>query len=140
MHATTTMVGPCTAIHLEFGTHDNVSEKRNRGARPKTVRDRHLRCRCPSVPVMQTADPLLCPECANCIGPRFGRTSARRLLIQSDMSSVVVIIANIFEAEPYQMSLLQRDDVIQHLSAVCSPPIFPRLGFATDCERSSEQI
>ena len=31
MHATTTTVGPCTAIHLEFETHDNVSEKRNRG-------------------------------------------------------------------------------------------------------------
>jgi hypothetical protein len=33
------------------------------------------------------------------------------------MSSVVVIIANIFEAEPYQMSLVQRDHVIQHLTA-----------------------
>ena len=40
------------------------------------------------------------------------------------MSSVVVIIANIFEAEPYQMSLLQRDDVIQHLTAYASQPSF----------------
>jgi hypothetical protein len=40
------------------------------------------------------------------------------------MSSVVVIIANIFEAEPYQMSLVQRDDVIQHLTAYAPHPSF----------------
>src|SRR5262249_5763102 len=88
------------------GIHNppNVSEKGDRISRPETVRDRHLRCRCPSVPVMQTADSLLCPGRANYIRPRFARPSPRRLLIQSDMSSVVVIIANIFAAEPYQMS------------------------------------
>jgi hypothetical protein len=40
------------------------------------------------------------------------------------MSSVVVIIANIFEAEPYQMSLVQRDHVIQHLTADAPHPSF----------------
>src|SRR5215510_14887726 len=40
------------------------------------------------------------------------------------MSSVVVIIANIFEAEPYQMSLVQRDHVIQHLTAYAPHPSF----------------
>ena len=124
MYATTTTLGPSTGIHLECRTHHNLSEKGDRVASAETVCDRHLRCRCPSVPVMQTADSLLCPGRANYIRPRFGRPSARRLLIQSDMSSVVVIIANIFEAEPYQMSLVQRDDVIQHLTAYAPHPSF----------------
>jgi len=59
VHVTTTTVGPSTAIHLEFGSPDNVSEKRNRGARPETVRDRHLRRRCPSV--TGDADRRFCP-------------------------------------------------------------------------------
>ena len=86
---------------------------------------------------MQTADSLLCPGRANYIRPRFGRPSDRRLLIQSDMSSVVMIITNIFEAEPYQMSLVQRDHLIQHLTAYAP---FPRLRFAKDCERLSGQL
>ena len=55
---------------------------------------------------------------------QFGRPTAGRLLIQSDMSSVVVIIANIFEAEPHQMSLVQWDHVIQHLTAYAPHPSF----------------
>jgi hypothetical protein len=124
VHATTTMLGQCTGIRLEFRTHHNVSEKGDRVARPDTVRDRHLRCRCPTVPVMQTANSLLCQRGANYIRPRFGQPSARRLLIQSDMSSVVVVIANIFEAEPHQMSLVERDHVIQHFPAYAPHPSF----------------
>ena len=30
MHEITTTVGPSTGIHLEFRTHDNVTEKRDR--------------------------------------------------------------------------------------------------------------
>ena len=121
MHATTTTMGQSTGIHLKCRTHHNLSEKGDRVARAETLPDRHLRCRCPSVPVMQTADSLLCPGRAKYIRPRFGRPSPRRLLIQSEMSSVVVIIANIFQAEPYQMSLVQRDHVIQHLPAYAPP-------------------
>ena len=112
MYASMTTLGPSTGIRLESRTHHNVGEKGDRVARPETLPDWHLRCRCPSVPVMQTANSILCPGGANYIRPRFARPSARRLLIQSEMSSVVVIVANIFEAEPYQMSLVQRDHVI----------------------------
>jgi len=112
VYVTTTTLGPSTGIRLESRTHHNVGEKGDRVARPETLPDWHLHCRCPSVPVMETADSLLCPGRANYTRPRFGRPSPRRLLIQSEMSSVVVIIANIFEAEPYQMSLVQRDHVI----------------------------
>ena len=71
-----TTLGPRTGIYLEFRTHHNVREKVDRVARPETVRDRHLSCRCPSVPVMQTANALLCPGGANYIRLRFGRSSA----------------------------------------------------------------
>src|SRR5215467_6527546 len=123
-HGTTATLGLSTAVDREFRTQRNVSEAGDRIARLETLPDRHLRCRGPSVPVMQTADSLLCPGGANYIRLRFGRPSARRLLIQSDMSSVVVIIANIFEAEPFQMSLVQRDHVIQHLTAYAPHPSF----------------
>ena len=73
---------------------------------------------------MQTADSRLCSDLAAAVLSKFDQAGARRLLIQSDMSSVVVIIANIFEAEPYQMSLFQRDDVIQHLTAYAPNPSF----------------
>jgi hypothetical protein len=59
VQATTTRLGRSTGIHLECRTHHNVSEKGDRVARPETLPDWHLRCRCPSVPVMQTADSLL---------------------------------------------------------------------------------
>ena len=124
MQATTTTLGRSTGIHLECRTHHNVGDKGDRVARPETLPDWNLRCRCPSVPVMQTADSLLCPGGAQYIRPRFGQPSDRRLLIQSDMSSVVVIVANIFEAEPHQMSLVQRDHVIQHLTAYAPHPSF----------------
>ena len=117
MHATRTTLCPSSGIHLECGTHHNVGEKGDLVSRPETIRDRHLRCSCPSVPVMQTADSLLCLRRPNYIWPWFGRPSGWRLLIQSNMSPVGVIIANIFEAEPFQMSLVQRDHMIQHLTA-----------------------
>jgi hypothetical protein len=112
LHAITSTLGPLRPHPRGIQKPLNASEKGDQIARSETVRNRHLRCRHPSVPVMQTANSLLCADGANYIWPRFGRPSSRRLLIQSEMSSVVVIIPNIFEAEPNQMSLVQRDHMI----------------------------
>jgi hypothetical protein len=49
---------------------------------------------------MHTADSLLCSGGASYIKAAIRRPSPRRLLIQSNMSSVGVTITNIFEAEP----------------------------------------
>src|SRR5215831_14083849 len=73
---------------------------------------------------MQTADSRLSPDLATAILPEFDQTGARRLLIQSDMRSVVVIVANILEAQTYQMSLVQRNHVIQHLAPYVAHPSF----------------
>ena len=116
--------GPVHGIHVEFSPHHNASQKGDRVGQTRNGQLPALRCCCPSVPVMQTADSLLCPGRPNYIRPWFGRPSGWRLLIQSNMSPVGVIIANIFEAEPYQMSLVQRDHMIQHLTAYAPHPSF----------------
>jgi hypothetical protein len=94
VQATTTTLGRSTGIHLECRTHDNLREKGDRVARPETLPDWHLRCRCPSVPVMETADSLLCPGARELHQAAIRLAERRRLLIQSEMSSVVVIIAS----------------------------------------------
>ena len=74
--------------------------------------------------MMKTADSRLCPDRAVQIRSHFGGSSAGRLFIQSEMRSVVVVIENIFEADAHQMSLVERDHVIQHLTAYAGHPSF----------------
>ena len=50
---------------------------------------------------MKTADSRFCPDLGTAIVSEFDQPRAGRLLIQSDMSPVVVIIANILEAETH---------------------------------------
>lgn len=44
--------------------------------------------------------------------------------MESDVRPVLVIVADVLMAEPLQMSLVQRDDVIQHLMAAAANPSF----------------
>jgi hypothetical protein len=53
---------------------------------------------------MQTANSLLCQRGANYIRQRFGQPSAPALPDSVRYEFVAVKIANIFEAEPHQMS------------------------------------
>ena len=53
----------------------------------------------------------------DCIGRR-----PRRLLAQRFMSTVLVIVGQVFVCKPFQMSLIQRDYVIRHLPAQTSNP------------------
>src|ERR1041385_3449858 len=73
---------------------------------------------------MQTANSRLCPDLAPKIAAQIGRPRAGRLLLQSEMGSVVVVITDILEAEAHQMSLVQRDHVIQHVPAYAAHPSF----------------
>jgi hypothetical protein len=56
--------------------------------------------------MMKTADSRLCPNRADQIRSHFGGPSAGRLFVQPEMRSVVVVIADILEAEAHQMSLV----------------------------------
>ena len=61
---------------------------------------------------------------------RFGRTSfdgslGRRGLVQADVCAVFVIIGQILMTKPAEMALVERDDVIDHLTANTADPSLP---------------
>src|SRR5664279_2788329 len=64
----------------------------------------------PVIAVMQAAHAPLANHCT--LFPRACPTS-RRLLIQPEVGSVVVIIGNVLEEESLQMALIQRDHVVE---------------------------
>src|SRR3954451_5721834 len=74
--------------------------------------------------MVKTADSRLCPDQAFQIRSLFGRSSSGRLFIESEMRSIVLVIADVLKAEAHQMSLVHRDHVIQHLTAYAAHPAF----------------
>src|ERR1035438_5617050 len=73
----------------------------------------------PVIAVMQPAHALL----AN-YRPLFQRaySASRRLLLQPEVGSVVVIIGNVLGEESLQMALIQRDHVVEQVAAAASDP------------------
>src|SRR5664279_5036238 len=73
----------------------------------------------PVIAVMQPAHALLANH-----RPLFQRAcpTSRRLLIQPEVGSVVVIVGNVLGEESLQMSLIQRDHVVEQLAAAASDP------------------
>src|ERR1039457_2184566 len=73
----------------------------------------------PVIAVMQPAHALLADHCT--LFQRACPTS-RRLLLQSEVRSVVVIIGNVLGEESLQMALIQRDHVVEQVAAAASDP------------------
>src|SRR5664279_138880 len=73
----------------------------------------------PVIAVMQPAHALLANHCA--LFPRACPAS-RRLLVQPEVCSVVVIVGNVLGEESLQMSLIQRDYVVEQVAAAASDP------------------
>src|ERR1017187_2807115 len=73
----------------------------------------------PVIAVMQPAHALLANHCT--VFPRACPAS-RRLLIQPEVGSVVVIIGNVLGEEALQMALIQRDHVVEQVGAAASDP------------------
>src|ERR1035438_1928442 len=75
----------------------------------------------PVIAVMQPAHAPLANHCA-----LFQRAcpASRRLLVQPEVGSVVVIIGNVLGEESFQMSLIQRDHVVEQVAAAASDPTF----------------
>src|ERR1017187_4652652 len=73
----------------------------------------------PVIAVMQAAHPLLANH-----GALFQRAcpTSRRLLVQPEVGSVVVIIGNVLGEESLQMTLIQRDYVVEQVAAAASDP------------------
>src|SRR5664280_2431756 len=73
----------------------------------------------PVIAVMQPAHALLANHCT--VFQRACPTS-RRLLVQTEVGSVVVIIGNVLGEESLQMALMQRDYVVEQVAAAASDP------------------
>src|ERR1017187_9129096 len=73
----------------------------------------------PVIAVMQPAHALLANHCT--VFQRACPTS-RRLLVQPEVRSVVVIIGNVLGEESLQMPLIQRDHVVEQVAAAASDP------------------
>src|ERR1039458_8846949 len=71
----------------------------------------------PVIAVMQPAHALLANHCT--VFQRACPTS-RRLLVQTEVGSVVVIIGNVLGEESLQMALIQRDHVVEQVAAAAS--------------------
>src|ERR1035438_7906497 len=75
----------------------------------------------PVIAVMQPAHALLASHCTV-----FQRAcpASRRLLVQPEVRSVVVIVGNVLGEESLQMPLIQRDHVVEQVAAAASDPTF----------------
>src|ERR1039457_5681037 len=73
----------------------------------------------PVIAVMQPAHALLANHCT--LFQRACPTS-RRLLIQPEVGSVVVIVGNVLGEESLQMTLIQGDHVVEQVAATASDP------------------
>src|SRR5665811_1767512 len=73
----------------------------------------------PVIAVMQPAHALLANHCT-----LFQRAcpASRRLFIQPEVGSVVVIIGNVLGEQSLQMSLIQGDHVVEQVAAAASDP------------------
>src|SRR5664280_2681883 len=73
----------------------------------------------PVIAVMQPAHALLANHCTV-----FQRAcpASRRLLLQPQVGSVVVIIGNVLGEESLQMALIQGDHVVEQVAAAASDP------------------
>src|ERR1035437_3123548 len=73
----------------------------------------------PVIAVMQPAHALLANHCTV-----FQRAcpASRRLLVQPQVGSVVVIIGNVLGEESLQMALIQGDHVVEQVAAAASDP------------------
>src|SRR5664280_690866 len=75
-----------------------------------------------SSPVIAVMQPAHAPLAKH--GTVFQRAcpASRRLLIQPEVGSVVVIIGNVLRQKSLQMALIQRDHVVEQVAAAASDP------------------
>ena len=57
-------------------------------------------------------------------GLLLNEAGVRRVLFQGIVNAVLMVIAHIFAQEPEEMAFVQRDHVVQDLSAAASDPAF----------------
>ena len=70
--------------------------------------------------MMQTAEPWHRDNPTTQSGLAHCLTTGRRSLCQSEMRSVVVIIAHVLKHEAFQMPLVENDHMVEQISAAAS--------------------
>ena len=77
--------------------------------------------------MMQATKPWHGDDLAACIMIDLGFTPRRRSLCQSEMRSVLVVIADVLRHQAFQMLFVEHNDVVEQIAAVITEPI-PRMG------------
>ena len=85
----------------------SVTAVHRRQTNPANVRQRRSRCLCPGVPMVKPAESRFAANFAGAIRFLLDQPGARRLLTQTNVGSVVMIVVNILVAELHQMFLVR---------------------------------
>src|SRR5258708_1590478 len=72
--------------------------------------------------MVKTADSRLRQRLTRLGRTRLNRTLHRRLLLQSDVGSVLMVVSQVVAPEAPQVLFIQRNDMIQHLAAAATHP------------------
>ena len=72
--------------------------------------------------MVQTADARQRQQRARWDGVRLNPADGRCLFMEPNLRSVFMVIIDVLTAQPLQMSLMERNDMIQHLSAAAAHP------------------
>src|SRR6266481_7988179 len=79
-----------------------------------------LRCHC--VAMMQAAESREGTHRASHCGKARGQSARRRVLRQSKMGPILMVVADIVAHEPFQMPFVQYDHMIEQVAAAASHP------------------
>ena len=86
---------------------------------------KNLRCCCsggPIIAVMQTAEPWHCYNPAADFGVACWLSTGRRSLRQREMSSIVVIIADVIIHQSLQVPFIENDHMVEQIAAAITDP------------------
>src|ERR1022692_1379320 len=75
-----------------------------------------------SSPVIAVMQPAHAPLANHCTLFQRACPASRRLLVQPEVGSVVVIVGNVLGDESLQMALIQRDHMVEQVAAAASDP------------------
>jgi len=81
---------------------------------------RSLRSFAPAISMMKAAEPSTGDYCRSRWRLAFHWPSIRRVLIEGIVNAVVLMVVHVIANEPSEMSFVQRDDMVENLSAAAS--------------------
>ena len=95
--------------------------------------------------MVKTAEACAAGHLRSGCGPVFDRSSVRSIFLERIVSAIFLVIRHVFANEPPQMILIQRNDVIEKLSATATDPplgqsILPRRLNARPLQRQARAL